>query len=249
MTTATIAAGLPAPAPAPQRLVATLGALGLFGRLLLFGIGEILIVPMPWVTPMFYRYLCGHLALPDGRRLQFAGKPGDIWHILIGIPLIMWIIQIVNVWRIFPIIKQHPSSPPGFDPSFLALFIVAEIGMFYLGFLALRWAIARTTSEDGSIKLSFGGSFLGLIGWTLLFGLSSITIIGPFWVLKAQIRWMCRKVDGSVQFDFIGGGWGILWRAVLGYLACIFIIPIPWIMAWITNWLFSNVVVTSGAKA
>jgi hypothetical protein len=32
-------------------------------------------------------------------------------------------------------------------------------------------------------------------------------------------------------------------------LLCGLIIPIPWLISWVTNWLLSNVVVTSGARA
>ena len=46
-------------------------ALGLFGTGLLVGIGEILIVPFPWVTTVFYQFLCEHVDLPDGRRLAY----------------------------------------------------------------------------------------------------------------------------------------------------------------------------------
>ena len=53
MTNATVTVGTPS--PAPQRLVATLGGLGLFGRILLVMLGELLIVPMPSVTTIFYR--------------------------------------------------------------------------------------------------------------------------------------------------------------------------------------------------
>jgi hypothetical protein len=240
MTNATAAGG-----PAPRHLVATLGALGLFGRLLLFVIGELLIVPMPWVTTLYNAYVCDHLLLPDGRRLKFTGKPGDIWYILMGIPLIMYILQAVNVWTMHDL---TPGQLPNFG-VFFGFAIAAELATYYLGLLVLRWAIANTTTEDNNMRLSFDGSFWGLIGWTLLLGLSGITIIGWAWVLKFFIRWICRKVEGTVRFDFIGPGWGILWRLLVAWLLCIPLIPIPWVIRWIMNWLFSNVVVTSSGRA
>jgi hypothetical protein len=233
------------PAPAPQRLVATLGPFGLFGRMLLLAIGEILIVPMPWTTTIIYTYLCDRLALPDGRRLRFAGKPGDIWYILIGIPLIMWVLQVVNILRI----DFHDPRTFQAPWYFSLLSVLVELAMLYLGFLVMRWAIAKTTSEDGSVQLSFGGGVLAYFGWLLLVGLSFITIIGWAWAIKFYIRWMCRNVEGTVRFDFVGSGWSILWRSIAAWLGCIFIIPIPWMISWMTNWYFSNVVVTSGARA
>src|SRR5476649_344381 len=130
------AAGVPA--PTPQRLVATLGPFGLLGRGLLFGIGELLIVPMPWTTTIFYTYLCDHLALPDGRRLKFAGKPGDIWYILIGIPLVFWAMEVV---MFLSGAFNYPANV-----SIPWYFVIAvDVAIYYLGFLIMRWAIAKTT--------------------------------------------------------------------------------------------------------
>jgi hypothetical protein len=229
-------------APAPQRLVATLGAWGLFGRGLLFAIGEILVVPMPWVTTIYCSYLCDHLALPDGRRLKFAGKPGDIWYILIGIPLVWLAMQIVTL------LNGDIHDPGNFGAPWYVVLLV-NVAIYYLGFLVMCWAIAKTTSEDGSVKLSFDGSVLAYFGWLILVGLSFITIIGWAWALKFYIRWLCRNVEGTVRFDFVGSGWSILWRSIAAGLACILIIPIPWVIRWMMNWYFSNVVVTSDARA
>jgi hypothetical protein len=231
-------------AAVPQRLVATLGPFGLLGRALLVGIGELLIVPMPWTTAGYFRYLCGHLALPDGRRLMFAGKAGDIWYILVAIPLLLYIAQAINVMDVIGQVQM--GLPP--TQHYWYVVIIAELAMYCLGFLVLRWAISRTTSEDGSVKLTFTGNIFANFGWLILIGLSAITIVGWAWVLKFYIRWMCRKVEGTVRFDFIGTGWGILWRLIVGELLCILIIPIPWVMAWLTNWFFSNVTAANDAR-
>jgi hypothetical protein len=232
-------------AAAPPRLVATIGPFGFLGWAILFGIGELLVVPMPWTTTGYFGYLCRHLALPDGRRLTFAGKPGDIWYILIAIPILLYAMQVMNFMDMQAMIQS--GAVPTVMPHWYIVLIV-EVAMFYLGFLVLRWAIERTTSEDGSMKLRFAGGFLANFGWLILFGLSAITIVGWAWVLKFYIRWMCRKVEGTVRFDFIGTGWGILWRMVIVWLTSILIIPIPWTIAWLTNWFFSNVTATSDAR-
>ena len=62
---------------------------GLFDRGLLYVVGQVLVVPAPWTTTGFYRFLCEHVCLPDGRRLRFAGEPGDIWYILIGLAVLV----------------------------------------------------------------------------------------------------------------------------------------------------------------
>lgn len=231
-------------AAAPQRLVATLGPFGLLGRGLLFGIGELLVVPMPWTTTGYFGYLCRHLALPDGRRLTFAGKPGDIWYILVAIPLLLYGLQAMQFMDMQEMMRTRvvPTAMPHWYIT-----LIVELAMYYLGFLVFRWAIARTTSEDSSVKLSFAGNFFVNFGWFVLYILSVLTIIGWAWVVKFYIRWLCRKVDGNVRFDFVGTGWGILWRTIVVGLTGILIIPLPWMIAWLTNWMFSNVTATSDA--
>ena len=64
---------------------------GLFGRGLLYVVGQVLVVPAPWTATGFYRFLCEHVSLPDGRRLRFAGQPGDIWYILVGLAALGWL--------------------------------------------------------------------------------------------------------------------------------------------------------------
>src|SRR4029079_8608798 len=53
----------------------------LFGRALLVVIGNILIIPAPWVWTSFYRWFIAHIDLPNGKTVGFAGQPGDIWYI------------------------------------------------------------------------------------------------------------------------------------------------------------------------
>lgn len=57
-------------------------------------IGVLLILPSPWTVTSFYRWLCERIALPIGIRLNFAGKPGDIWYIFIAISAAAWVGQI-----------------------------------------------------------------------------------------------------------------------------------------------------------
>ena len=63
----------------------------LFGRTLLLGLGNLVIVAAPWTVTSFYRFLCEHITLPDGRRFRFTGEPRDIWHVLVGIAAVPWI--------------------------------------------------------------------------------------------------------------------------------------------------------------
>ncbi len=59
----------------------------------------------------------------------------------------------------------------------------------------------------------------------------------------AQLRWMCRHIDGTRrEVVFNGTGLEFLWRAIVTALASIFIIPIPWVYRWMAGWLASQTV-------
>jgi GYF domain 2 len=206
-----------------DRLIARWGVWGLFGRALLSGLGTLVIVPAPWTSTALYRYLGENTWLPDGRRLTFAGQPGDIWYIFVGIPLLF-------------VLGLIPFA-----------FLITLPLVCFLNYLVFRWVCAKIGSEDGAVKLEFTGGFWGYFGWALLLGLSGITIIGWAWVAKFFFRWLCRNVSGTLNFDFVGTGWGILWRYFLVALASSLLIPIPWVIRWYSVWLVSQVRVENPA--
>ena len=77
----------------------------------------------------------------------------------------------------------------------------------------------------------------------ILAALSILTIIGWAWVYVAQMRWFCRNIQGTRrEVVFIGTGLEFLWRALVAGLACLLIIPIPWMYRWMTQWLASQTV-------
>src|SRR5262245_23494592 len=194
------------------------GVWGLFWRMLVASLGSMLIIPAPWTTTMFYRYIVETTWLPSGRRFTFAGKGGDIWYVFIGIPLSFLLILIP------------------FVGIFAVLFAIA-----YLNYLLLRWFCDKVGTEDGTLKVEFNGGFWGFFGWLVLFMLSLLTIIGWAWVMKFFLQWICRNVSGTINFDFVGTGWGILWRYFVVGLVSQFLIPIPWILRWFTAYLVRHV--------
>jgi hypothetical protein len=201
-----------------DRLVAQLRVWGLFWRTLLVFLGNALVIPAPWTSTTIYRYFGENTWLPDGRRLAFSGKAGDIWYVFIGLAILGLVGQIIQ----FGLIVTLPLS-------------------YVLNYLAFRWLCAKIGSEDGSVKLAFTGGFWGYFGWNLLVLVSFITIIGWAWVLKLFLQWLCRNVSGTVNFEFVGTGWGILWRTIVTGLACGLLIPIPWVLRWLTVWFIGQV--------
>jgi hypothetical protein len=198
-------------------MVASLPVWGLFGRCLLLGIGSLFVIPAPWTGTSFYRYVGIHTALPDGRRLAFAGQAGDIWLVFIGIALL----SLVGIFVPFGDLVAIPAS-------------------WSLSVLVIRWFCAKLGSEDGSVKLAFTGRFWNYIGWNVLVYLSFITIIGWAWVFRFKMRWISQNVSGTVRFEFRGTGLAILWRTLVLALLGIFIIPIPWLLRWYMAWFISQ---------
>ncbi len=216
--------GISGQSPAPTGyLTADFTVWGLFWRSFLAGFGSLFVVPAPWVKTAYYRYLGVSTILPDGRRFTFSGQPGDIWLVFVGIA----------------ILGTYGRFIPGIG-------FLLSLGSIALTVLVFRWFCAHLGTEDGTTKLTFEGGIWAYIGWILLLIISFISIIGWAWVGKAMFRWLCRNVKGTLAFDFTGTGGAILWRSLVAGMACMFIIPIPWMMRWFAAWFVSQIQVSPG---
>jgi hypothetical protein len=194
-------------------------ALPLFGRALLAGILQFLVIPTPWVMAALYRWIVEHLSLSDGTRTTFSGKGADIWPIFMLIGL---------------------SAYVGFIPvPFLSLLLLPIT--LLLGITVLRWLV-RSVSLSCGTALSFAGTYWQYLGWCLLISISVFTIVGWAWATRATVRWFCRNVKGGDHsVEFVGTGSEILWRTVVTTLAYVLVIPIPWITLWLFRWYLSNI--------
>jgi hypothetical protein len=205
----------------PQPLDSSIPVWGLFGRCLLFLIGMLLIVPSPWTSTSFYKWLCERVTLPEGERINFTGKPGDIWYVFIGSSIATWISAL--------------------SKGSITIDIVTYLLSALFGFLVIKWIYVNIKSTDGGVNLWFEGSFWGYLGWSLLLVVSIVTIIGWAWVLKFMIRWICRNVRGSARLDFIATGLSVLWRSLVFLILCALVIPIPWALRWYARWYISQI--------
>lgn len=199
--------------PQPLEFVAGVGAL--FGRTLLLIFGILLVIPAPWAITYFYQWFIAHLRLPRVSRLEFTGAPGDQWILCIVLALGGYIGALKNsVFQLVPLFLQP-----------------------YLSLLLIRWVVGKLTADGRPLSLRFTGGYWRFFGWYLLIALSMFTIIGWAWVVAANMRWVCRKVEGThTQVTFTGTGLEILWRTLVFVVSAIVILPIPWSFHWYTRW-------------
>lgn len=199
-------------------------------RFLVFVVGAIFIVPLPWVLVSNLKWLTARTRVPGRPDLGFTGEPMTILWYYLGAVAVIIILHIIG----------------GRITSILSFLI--EVG---LGWAGLRWFFANLSSRDQPLGLSFSGPYWTYLGWNVLGALSTITIVGWAWVYTAQTRWIYRNVDGTQrEIVFKASGLEYLWRAIVCIFASAFIIPIPWVARWMMGWLASQtVLVERGAYA
>jgi hypothetical protein len=207
-------------------------ALGFFGRALLAALCSLLIIPAAWGAIPLARWFVERIRFSDGTQARFVGRPAEVW----------WLYSLLALVSLAPsvIVRGDPDSQTlswglRFGVTILTAIITVPL---------LRW-YAVNTRVGNTADLRFEGSYLGMIGYSLLIQVSFITIIGWAWALTAYQRWVMRQIKSNdLEFSFVGSGLGILWRGFVAALSCIFIIPIPWIMRWLANWYIENTVIT-----
>ena len=190
----------------------------LFGQSLLYAIGLLLVVPAPWLATGFYRWGAPRLRVPDRPNLAFTGQPMDIWWALAGLGALIYVGQLGLLFN-----------------------LAALVGEGYLSWMILRWIVSHLSSNGQPLPISFDGSALTYVGWHVLLVISGISVIGPAWVVVAQTRWICRNIGGTHrEIIFNATGLQMLWRTFAFVIACIFIIPIPWVLSWYAQWFVSQ---------
>jgi hypothetical protein len=116
-----------------------------------------------------------------------------------------------------------------------------SVAQLVLYWLFLKWLVANIAANGQPLGLSFSGSLWAYLGWTILAVVSIFAIVGWAWVYAAQMRWICRNIQGTRrQVVFKGTGLDYLWRVVVTAIASAFVIPIPWAFRWLMRWQASQ---------
>ena len=229
---------------------------GTFLRLLIQWVFSLLVLPTAWGIAILNRWLVKWVRFSDGTTATFVGRPVQVWGwiaLSVGmyhIPnLVLCLISGSNpiAFIIDPQVRQDALAGAG--PSARNLHVASGLAflpiVIYVELVVYRWFVAGIKLTGGP-DLHFTGRYFPLLGWTLLIGVSLLTIIGWAWVSTAFFRWLAINVEGdAVGFEFEGSGWGFLWRmsVVVGLpFACILILAlngITWAWSWvaITPWI------------
>jgi hypothetical protein len=231
--------GLVSPPPPPSRASGAVTDAGYGGRSLSidYGIWEytwrtilvflaiLVFIPAPWAIVWWTKWFVGKVHVPGHPNLSFTGRALTVMWWWYGLIVLAICIAIVG-----KIVKSDVLDNLGSLPQLV------------LYWLFLRWTVANLASNEQKLGLSFSGSLLAFFGWTILALVSIITIIGWAWVYAAQMRWICRNIQGTRrQVVFNGTGLEYLWRMIVATIASIFIIPIPWVWRWLARWVLSQI--------
>lgn len=106
-------------------LSADFSAFGILGRSIVFIIGMLLVIPAPWVTVWFYKYITSHIQVPGRPNFGFAGEPMDIWWALMGNALLTY----------------AGATGISYAP------LLATIANAFFAWVILRWIVANLTSN------------------------------------------------------------------------------------------------------
>lgn len=199
-------------------------------RSIVFLIGMILVIPVPWVFVWYTKWIVSCIQVPGRPNLSFTGSA-----------------MALLPWYVGAIVLAIALASAGIDWLNNLMFVVQII----LYWLLIKWMVANIASNDQPLGLSFSGTIWAFIGWNLLLGISLLTIIGWAWVYVAQIRWFCRNIQGTRRaVVFKGSGLELLWRSIVAFIGFAFVIPIPWVYRWMMRWLASQTeLVGRGAQA
>ncbi len=190
-------------------------------RSVVLWIGIVFVIPVPWVLAMYCRWIVSRTRVPQRPNLAFTGRPVTL----------MWYFAAIVLIFCVALIESRLLN---------YLTIIVQILLYWL---FIKWFVANISSDGPPLVLEFSGSFWGYLGWNLLALVSVITIIGWAWVYTAQMRWMCRHVEGTRrEIVFKATGLEFLWRSLVTALGCVFIITIPWMIRWFIRWQASQVV-------
>lgn len=192
-------------------------------RSLVFCIGSLFVIPLPWLLVWYLKWLVPCVRVPGRPNLSFEGT---------AMTVVPWYFGAVVLVIAVAMLGSELLSN---------LTIIVQVALYWL---FIKWAVANLASNGQPLGLSFSGTIWAYLGWNLLVVVSVLTIIGWAWVYAAWTRWMCKNIQGTRRsVIFNGTGLEILWRGLVVIIGCVLIIPIPWVVRWYMQWFISQLAV------
>lgn len=206
------------------------GVLGSLGYTVLYFILFLVIIPAAWGAAALIRWGATQIERADGGQLRFNGRGGQVWPLFIALLIL----------AILPQCAQTVSGQKSLGTLLLATLVLLPL-VAAVKLAIYRWIIGNLRCAPGG-QARLTASYLGYLGWLVILNASFFTIIGWAWVVTAVLRWLAGSVQGDYGLEFVGTGWGLLWRAVLWAVGILFVIPIPWVLRWAYSWFTENTV-------
>jgi hypothetical protein len=179
------------------------GILDFTWRTILLVLGSVFVIPAPWLIVWYLKWAVPCVNVPGRPNLSFEGTVGTV---------AKWYFGTIAVIIVLAIIGAVSGSQ--------AISTVGNLLQIVLYWLLLIYLFASLASNGRLLGLSFSGSIWAFLGWNILLILSLITIIGWAWVYSAQMRWICRNIQGTRRaVVFKGTGLQYLWRLIVVALA------------------------------
>lgn len=167
-----------------------------------------LVIPAAWGATFLYRWLVRSLSFNDDTKASFEGRGKEVWWQFALLAIIAPAPQLSHL-------VDDPLTKPlvSLGLSFGLLLVSAELWL-----RVIRWVVSKIRLSFGP-EMTFEGEYFPLLGWSVLYTLSSLIFIPVPWVLVAVIRWICRNIDfGRNTVRFTGAGGALLWRTIVALL-------------------------------
>jgi len=211
-------------------------ALASLGYALLYLILFLCIIPAGWGAAALIRWGTAQVKRADGGLMRFEGRGGQVWPLFISLVILAVLPQFACA-----LLGRAPS------PGIILLLSLVLLPLVAIVKLTIyRWIIDNLRCTPGG-QARLTASYGGYLGWLVIVNASLFTIIGWAWAITAMLRWLAGSVRGDYGLEFVGTGWGLLWRGVLWAVCLLLIIPIPWVLRWAYRWFTENTVLVMEA--
>jgi len=190
------------------------------------------VIPAAWGATSLLRWGMERIERTDGGHIRFEGRGGQVW------PLFIALIALIILPQCAHSLFGRPEGP-----GFILLLTLVLLPLIAAVKLAIyRWIIDNLRLTPGG-QARLTASYGGYLGWLVILNASIFTLVGWAWVVPALLRWLAGSVQGDgYGLEFVGTGWGLLWRAALWTVGILFVIPIPWVLRSVYGWFTDNTV-------